>query len=262
MQQSPMIHLRRHSPWLVLALAAAIIFGTLALTLLWPSGRLALGDNAPQGGLGAGLSSYQGPQQCAECHPNEFHDWSGTTHAQASFDPIFQEYMQQAEEPGECFACHTTGYNAVTGQFVMAGVTCEACHGPYRSEHPGQSMAMAKSDQLCGTCHKSTVSEWRSSRHGQAGIACVACHEMHTQKTRTDITTDALCAGCHQETTQDKVHQTHKQSNVRCVACHLARPAGDIGGRVEGHAITGHSFAVAATTCTQCHDMQTLPDTP
>ena len=146
------------------------------------------------------------------------------------FDPIFQEYMQQAEEPGECFACHTTGYNAVTGQFVMAGVTCEACHGPYRSEHPGQSMAMAKSDQLCGTCHKSTVSEWRSSRHGQAGIACVACHEMHTQKTRTDITTDALCAGCHQETTQDQVHQTHKQSNVRCVDCHLARPSGDIGG--------------------------------
>ena len=112
MQPSSMVRLRRHSPWLILALAAAIIFGTLALTLLWPLGRLALGDNASQGGLATGLSSYQGPQQCAECHPNEFHDWSGTTHAQASFDPIFQEYMQQAEEPGECFACHTTGYNS------------------------------------------------------------------------------------------------------------------------------------------------------
>jgi predicted CXXCH cytochrome family protein len=256
MQSSSAERLRRQSHWLILALSAAIILISLALTLLRPSGRLALGDSTPRGGLESLLSAYQGPQQCAECHPNEFHDWSGTTHAQASFDPIFQDYLQAVEEPGECFACHTTGYNAVTGQFVMAGVTCEACHGPYRAEHPGQSMAMAKSDQLCGACHKSTVAEWRTSRHGQAGIACVACHEVHSQKTRTTVTTDALCAGCHQETTQDDVHQTHKQSEVRCVTCHLARPANNISGRIEGHAVTGHSFTASTTLCAECHDPQ------
>lgn len=256
MQRPLVVRLRRQSPWLALLLAALILVGVISLTLLWPSGNLASEASSVTGGMASIFGSYRGPQQCAECHATEFHDWSGTTHAQASFDPVFQVYLQQAEEPGECLACHTTGYNAVTGQFVMAGVTCEACHGPYRPEHPGQSMKMAKSDQLCGTCHKSTVAEWRISQHGKAGIACVACHEVHTQKTRAALTTDALCAGCHTESIQDEIHQAHKQAEVRCAACHLARPANMAESAVSGHAVTGHSFTVAAGTCSTCHNQQ------
>lgn len=246
--------LRRFSSWLALALSVSILVCTISLTLLWPSGNLALSGGGLIGELSALRNDFQGPQQCAECHATEFRDWAGTTHAQASFDPIFQVYLQQAEQPGECFACHTTGYNALTGQFVMEGVTCEACHGPYRAEHPGESMRMATADDLCGTCHQSTLAEWRSSRHGQAGIACVACHEVHTQKTRVAVTTDALCAGCHQAGTQDAIHQNHKTANVRCIACHVARPENLEESAISGHAITGHSFTVAANTCSSCHN--------
>ncbi|MEZ4770978.1 MAG: cytochrome c3 family protein [Caldilineales bacterium] len=69
---------------------------------------------------------------------------------------------------------------------------------PYRDDHPGQSMEIATVDDLCGTCHRSTVAEWRTSNHGQAGIACVACHEVHSQKTHMQTDSDALCAGCHE----------------------------------------------------------------
>lgn len=244
--------LRRRSPWLALAMSAGIAVVIISLTLLWPPGNVVLGvrGSAPS----QVITGFQGPQQCSECHEAEFRDWSGTTHAQASFDPIFQTYLQRAEEPGECFSCHTTGYNAVTGQFVLAGVTCEACHGPYRPEHPGESMAIATSEELCGTCHRSTVAEWQTSRHGQIGIACVACHEVHTQEARAAASTNLLCKGCHQNQTQDSMHRDHDIAGIRCVDCHLARPADMAPSAVAGHATTAHSFAVAEGTCQRCHD--------
>lgn len=244
--------LRRRSPWLALAMSAGIAVAIISLTLLWPSGSTVLDVQGSTPGQVA--ASFQGPQQCSECHNAEFRDWAGTTHAQASFDPIFQTYLQRAEEPGECFSCHTTGYNAVTGQFVLAGVTCEACHGPYRPEHPGESMAIATSEELCGACHKSTVAEWQMSRHGQIGITCVACHEVHTQKARVPASTNLLCKGCHQSQTQDSVHREHDNAGIHCVDCHLVRPEDMAPSAVAGHATTAHSFTTTEGTCQRCHD--------
>jgi hypothetical protein len=248
---------RSQSHWLALALAFFILASTISLTLIWPPGSLASEDEAP-GSTFSIFGNYQSPQRCRECHETEFRAWSNTTHANASFDPIFQLYLQQAEEPGECFACHTTGYSAITGQFVLAGVTCEACHGPYREKHPEESMVIAASEDLCGTCHTSTLLEWTSSRHGEVGVACVDCHEVHTQKTRAAASTNALCAGCHWDRTQDYTHTIHGEAQVRCVDCHLARPSDDVDGAVSGHAVTGHSFAVFVSTCNGCH-LASLP---
>jgi len=254
MQRLATRELRQFSPWIAALLTLSILVGTIALTLIWPSGNLAL-DSALRGSSSPILGgTYHGPQECGECHSQELHDWSGTTHAEATFDPVFQVYLQQVEQPGECFACHTTGYNAKTGQFVTAGVTCEACHGPYRPEHPGESMAIATSEDLCGTCHTSTVVEWEASRHGRVGVTCVDCHEVHTQKTRAAASTDALCSGCHQDRTQDNTHTVHSAANVRCIDCHLARPADVVDTAVSGHAVTGHSFTVAVSTCDDCHN--------
>lgn len=244
------------SPWMAILLTAIIGIATILLTALWQPRAVALGDDSP-GGVGSVLGFYQGPQHCAECHPSEFHAWAGTTHAQASFDPIFQTYLRGVEQRGECLACHTTGYNAQTGRFATAGVSCEACHGPYRSDHPGQSMEIATADELCGSCHRGTVAEWRASQHGQAGIACVACHEVHTQKTHMRTNSDALCAGCHVRDAQDDLHQQHQAEAVGCIACHLARPEGDdAGSKVSGMAETGHSFQASPAVCTTCHAEQ------
>jgi predicted CXXCH cytochrome family protein len=246
------------SPWLVLAVSFAILFISISLTLLWPVGSLASEDEMPTSSFSL-FGSYQSPQRCRECHETEFQDWSHTTHAQASFDPIFQVYLQQAEQPGECFACHTTGYNAKSGQFMLAGVTCEACHGPYQTGHPQESMRIATSEDLCGTCHTSTLAEWTSSRHGRVGVTCVDCHEVHTQKTRAAATTNALCAGCHQDQMQDPTHVSHLQAGVHCIDCHLARPADKVNDAVNGHAVTGHSFDVFVSTCDDCHPTTIRP---
>jgi predicted CXXCH cytochrome family protein len=253
-----LLYLRSQSHWLALIISFFISAGTLSLTLLWPAGSLA-SEEASSNNTFSLFGGYQSPQRCRECHQAEFEDWSHTTHANASFDPVFQVYLQQAEEPGECFSCHTTGYNAMTGQFVLAGVTCEACHGPYRAGHPEESMTIAASEDLCGTCHPSTLGEWTSSRHGRVGVTCVDCHEVHTQKTRVAATTNAVCAGCHQDRTQDAIHTIHGTADIHCVDCHLARPADSFSEAVSGHAVTGHSFGVFASTCKTCHEMPLQP---
>jgi len=250
--------LRRQSHWLVLAVSFVILSATISLTLIRPPGSLALEGETP-GSTFSIFGSYQSPQRCRECHEPEFQAWSNTTHAQASFDPIFQTYLQQAEEPGECFTCHTTGYSAITGQFMLAGVTCEACHGPYRAGHPQESMVIATSEELCGACHPSTLLEWKSSRHGKVGVTCVDCHEVHTQKTRAAATTNSLCASCHQDHTQDTTHTIHSQADILCVECHLARPGDDASAAVHGQAVTGHSFAVFVSTCNTCHQARLRP---
>jgi predicted CXXCH cytochrome family protein len=248
---------RRQSHWLALSVSFCILISAISLTLLWPPGSWALVDEVERSTFSV-LGKYQSPQRCRECHESEFQAWSNTTHANASFDPVFQVYLQQAEEPGECFACHTTGYNTVTGQFILAGVTCEACHGPYRTQHPQENMLIARSEDLCGSCHTSTLLEWQSSRHGKVDVTCVDCHEVHTQKTRAAATTNSLCASCHVDRTQDFTHGIHIQADVQCIDCHLARPSDQVSNAVSGHAVTGHSFAVFVSTCNDCH-VDSLP---
>lgn len=237
------------SQWLALALSASIVGISLGLTLRWPLSAPSLNASGSPS-IATAAAGYESPQRCRECHEEIYQAWSHTSHANALFDPIVRTYMQTIEQPGECFACHTTGYNTASGQFVLAGVTCEACHGPYRPQHPEESMSIATSPDFCGSCHATTRAEWETSRHGQSGVICLDCHEVHTQRTRTDAAEHTLCALCHQAETQDSVHQEHMEADLRCIDCHLARPD-EI--PVSGMMATGHSFTVAVSTCDPCH---------
>ena len=254
MPRPSLFNARDKCQWLALAASLLTVTVVLTLTFLWPSGSRASFDT---GSLQTSsfAATYQSPRHCRECHSAEFQAWSGTSHADASFDPVFQVFLQKAQRPGECYACHTTGYNSVTGQFALAGVTCEACHGPYREGHSAANMLIASPEELCGTCHTGTLTEWASSRHGRTGVTCTACHEVHSQKTHSADNTNALCAGCHKDQTQDVTHSTHLRSyaDVYCVDCHLARPADDFGDAVKGQVATGHSLAVFVSTCSDCH---------
>lgn len=238
------------SQWIALALSGCLVAFSLGLTLLWPASAPSLAASEPLS-VTASAEGYESPQRCRECHEETYQAWSHTSHANALFDPIVRTYMQTIEEPGECFACHTTGYNTNSGQFILAGVTCEACHGPYRSQHPQESMAIATSPDFCGSCHPSTRSEWESSRHGQVGVICVDCHEVHTQTTYTEAVEQILCDRCHQADTQNEVHQQHAGAAIHCIDCHLDRSHRTI--PINGEISTGHSFAATGGNCSMCH---------
>jgi hypothetical protein len=90
---------------------------------------------------------FVGPARCRECHQEQYESWSKTRMARtfevlkagvlvaekriADLDPE-RDYTRDEV----CLGCHTTGHG-LRGGFVsieetpdMAGVTCEACHGP------------------------------------------------------------------------------------------------------------------------------------
>jgi hypothetical protein len=140
--------------------------------------------------LTAGAASaephYLGPKSCAGCHKAETQDWQRSVHGKtmellvagkrsgpkhkAGLDPD-KNYSNDEK----CWKCHTTGFKK-EGGFVdinstpdLAGVSCEACHGPgsdYREIHKqkmldfksaetraaGQTYA-SKGDKVCENCH-------------------------------------------------------------------------------------------------------------
>ena len=252
------LNARENRQWLAPIGSLLIVASTLALTLLWP------GESEANSGVRTSDAvvlpgDYQSPQRCRECHTEQFREWSGTSHADATFDPIFQVYLERFGRPGECLSCHTTGYDSTSGRFVLAGVTCEACHGPYREGHSAQSMVIASPEELCGTCHTSTLAEWRSSHHGAAGVTCTACHEVHTQRAHAADQTNALCVGCHQDQLLDSTHTVHLEGGLRCTQCHLARPEREASDAVKGQLVTGHGFTVIPDTCQGCHSDSPLP---
>jgi hypothetical protein len=70
----------------------------------------------------AGDHAYVGAEKCKMCHKVQYSSWLETTHAKAteaakaSTDPAFE---------AACLKCHATNADE-----SLAGVQCEACHGP------------------------------------------------------------------------------------------------------------------------------------
>jgi predicted CXXCH cytochrome family protein len=238
---------------LVVAIVALILGFVLSLTFLWGQPQSPRPLLPARNGFSL-FGNYQSPDRCRECHPEPYAEWAGTVHAQASFDPIFQVYLEASGRPGECFACHATGYDTATGQFALAGVSCEACHGPYRPGHPEATMVIAASETLCGACHTSTLHEWKSSRHGQVGVRCGDCHEVHSQQMRAAVVTNDLCAQCHEAIAGDAVHRRHMDIGLGCVDCHLSRPPDKAESAISGRALTGHAFVATESVCKRCHE--------
>jgi len=189
---------------------------------------------------------------CQSCHPDEYEAWKDTVHAKASLDPVFQEQLVQSHNQQTCLACHTTGFDTGSGEFLSAGVTCEACHGLYKAGHPAaETMQLPMASDTCRMCHLSTFEQWEQSKHAERGIECFDCHMAHTQGLRTG-SEEKLCSACHADRQTEFAHATHGISGLNCASCHMATETE--GTTVNGQAaVANHNFQVAANACAQCH---------
>lgn len=81
-----------------------------------------------------------GNETCVKCHAGEVKVWQGTPHA-ATFDTLHRRPeakqialklgLQSIKHEGRCVACHYTQQSlAGNPPHVIAGVSCESCHGP------------------------------------------------------------------------------------------------------------------------------------
>lgn len=229
---------------LVVGLISLLVSVLLPVTAAW-----AAAPAAPA--LQDGVTPTPDPADCAACHPNIDNAWQGSMHANAYTDTIFQARWKSLGEPGDCLICHTTGYDATTGQYTAASVTCEACHGKVQEGHPPATMPIRSDTEYCGTCHTITLSEWRLSGHASAGVGCTDCHNPHSQKARFENTNE-MCINCHKDNLGEHKNDTHIQKGIECVECHamILPPETE---PVDGLAPTGHAFSITSATCVACH---------
>lgn len=204
------------------------------LCLVWPGTAWAGGDN-------------QEPVPCVQCHEAQADTWGHSPHAQAM---TALETAGQADD--ECLKCHTTHYDSGQHTYAHAGVTCEACHGAYTSDHPQQGVMQLDVDSsVCQDCHALTYAEWHDTAHAQASVQCIGCHQPHSQQTRVEG--EALCESCHREKAGYWVHHS---ADVHCADCHLsAHDTSDITvqDRLVGSGMApDHSFT-PSYACVDCH---------
>lgn len=188
---------------------------------------------------------------CQDCHLNVTSHWADSAHANAFVDPYFQERWAALGTPRECLACHTTNFQPTTGLFDAEGISCEACHGQVTADHPPKPIPIKADNEFCGTCHTTTLGEWRQSGHAVAGIGCNNCHDPHSQLPLFEIADD-MCINCHQDSMGDYLEDLHVQKGIGCVACHtLVIPPDPIPD--DGIVPTGHTFNITTATCIACH---------
>jgi len=232
------------SCWLiVLAIGLALSAAPLLAAPLPDNMRTAAADVAPQ---------TEPP--CQQCHPDEYAQWQAAPHASAMIDPAFQEQLQLQHNQEACLQCHTSGLDIGTESGAAAGVTCEACHGPYKEGHPSaETMQLPMASETCRTCHLATFVEWESSSHGQANIECFDCHLAHSQGLRTG-SEETLCVACHELRDVDTLHMTHRIDGLTCSGCHMSdQMSGAHDTATVQVSGSTHDFDISSAKCLECH---------
>ena len=126
----------------------------------------------------AGEADYVGMTKCAACHYAQFKDWKQTPHGKA-FDILPTKYRKDEK----CLECHTTGFGhpassdeAATTN--LAGVSCEACHGP-GGKHARYALTfVGQGRELTDDALKVLRSQIERLSMGQ----CIQCHVSKAHK--------------------------------------------------------------------------------
>ncbi len=151
-----------------------------------------------------------------------------------SVTPYQAEYVGSAA----CSLCHP-GVFAVwqeTRHYPIIG--CEVCHGP-GSKHiltqSPQFIVINTSSRFCGGCHsrndgtvieaqngfikyQQQYNEWLGTRHSQANISCVTCHNPHySVSTERASAIKVACTTCH----PTKHVGLTMEGLVECEQCHM-----------------------------------------
>ena len=161
--------------WAVIGRTFLSTFGFSSILLLLAGPIAVCGADAepapPEG------QTYIGAKRCASCHFEQFMSWKKTGHSRA-FDVLTPKYQKD----DKCLKCHTTGLGEPTGykdgEMVLAGVTCETCHGP-GSKHEEVSQPFTTTKKLPPEAEKRVRDAiWRFPPKN----VCIDCHIVQGHK--------------------------------------------------------------------------------
>ncbi|MCH1923400.1 DmsE family decaheme c-type cytochrome [Shewanella sp. C32] len=166
---------------------------------------------------------------------------------EATLDKKFEEGKYSPKGADTCLMCHKRSdkvmaiFSGVHGAITsskspMAGLQCEACHGP-QGNHKGANEPMIafgkdstlpaeKQNSVCLSCHQDDKRmNWESSHHSSADIACASCHTIHAANDPilAKDTEVAVCTSCHTKQKADmNKRSAHplKWNQMVCTDCH------------------------------------------
>jgi hypothetical protein len=198
---------------------------------------------------GAGFTE---PEVCAGCHPQQYDEWTGSVHALAFVDPIYQGELNKGfqsvghEVTRQCEGCHSPA-GVVTGEIkgpgikglgrvALAGVSCDICHSisgvthgrtPSREPENGSFILSPGRDTKDGP---KLVKRGPDKPEDGCGGGFHECVESPLH----DLAD--LCAGCHQvyhyeyhfpleSTYLEWKHGPYAQRDIHCKDCHMVEIA-------------------------------------
>ena len=237
-----------------LAIFAGVAFmAFLAFFLLTQIGV----TNAGEGTRAQG--DYQTAANCADCHPDNYDNWTETAHARV-FDSdtgFYQSWSNRSPPfPKSCTKCHVIGWNLTSVQGYdpaqawnstyntpKLGIQCENCHGPDPMNNTERSnWGLLMNSSVCGTCHQGShhpyYPEWQDSSHANdppafvKQLACARCHEAYSAAMYlegvepTSLPPNPIwqitCATCHDPHSEENEYQLRTPPQNLCGTCHTS----------------------------------------
>jgi hypothetical protein len=209
------------------------------------------------------------PAACADCHPDEYRDWSGSMHAYATDDPVFIALNEigQEETGGAlgtlCIGCHapmavatgatTDGLNLDEVPRKLKGVTCYFCHqvDEVLGDHNGQlhladdgAFRGGISDPVDTNAHGSIYSPLHDGSRSESSDLCGACHDVVSP---SGVLLERTFAEF-----KESVFATSGPTGVSCSGCHMPGrngPGATVPGvperRVHDHGMPGVDIALS-----------------
>jgi len=193
-------------------------------------------------------AEFTDPSVCAGCHPDKFKEWTGSVHALAFQDPIYQGELNKGfkavghDVTRQCEGCHSPA-GMVTGEIkgpgitglspmAMAGVSCDICHSisgttqwqtPSHEPENGSFIMTPGVDTRDGT---QLTKRGPLAPYEGCGMGFHECIESPLH-----LSTD-LCASCHQvyhyeshfpieATYVEWKHGPYAQKGIMCQDCHM-----------------------------------------
>lgn len=184
----------------------------------------------------------------------------------------FSEGKYSAKGADSCLMCHKKStkvmaiFDGVHGDLSnskspMAGIQCEACHGPLGNHNRGgkepmisfsasSKLSAASQNTVCQGCHNDPKQMvWHNSTHNLEEIACADCHNVHVAKDPAldRLTVNTTCTSCHTRVKADmNKRSSHpmKWDQMTCIDCHSPH------GSMTESALIKPSLN---ETCAECH---------
>lgn len=195
-------------------------------------------------------AEFTPPETCGGCHPQQFEEWTGSVHALAFKDPIYQGELNKAvkavghEISRQCEGCHSPA-GMVTGEIkgpglkglsdmALAGVSCDICHSISGVTHWQTPAREPENGSMILTPGVDTMEGAKLIKRGPFAVS-EGCGEGFHECEESPLHLRAeLCASCHQvyhydahfpleATYLEWKHGPYAQREILCQDCHMVK---------------------------------------